>query len=150
MAAEAGNPYFRVGYNSLGAFATINHLHFQVPSAKQLEITSLPISNTPIGFAGLVAGAYSMAIEEFVYVYTQYDIEMAQIKRETIVFTRNHKIRMGVVAAVASLALLVFGGVGAVLGKTPVRRSCVRVLIGGWMAMAITFGLTKLIGSSGI
>lgn len=29
MAEEAGNPYFRVGYNSLGAFATINHLHFQ-------------------------------------------------------------------------------------------------------------------------
>ncbi|CAA7400372.1 unnamed protein product [Spirodela intermedia] len=32
MAAEAGSPYFRVGYNSLGAFATINHLHFQVSS----------------------------------------------------------------------------------------------------------------------
>lgn len=30
MAAEAGNTYFRLGYNSLGAFATINHLHFQV------------------------------------------------------------------------------------------------------------------------
>ncbi|KAJ4766375.1 GDP-L-galactose phosphorylase 1 [Rhynchospora pubera] len=29
MAAEASNPYFRLGYNSLGAFATINHLHFQ-------------------------------------------------------------------------------------------------------------------------
>ncbi|CAG7892511.1 unnamed protein product [Brassica rapa] len=29
MAVEAANPYFRVGYNSLGAFATINHLHFQ-------------------------------------------------------------------------------------------------------------------------
>ncbi|MCL7031017.1 hypothetical protein MKW94_016474 [Papaver nudicaule] len=29
MASEAGNPYFRLGYNSLGAFATINHLHFQ-------------------------------------------------------------------------------------------------------------------------
>ncbi|XP_058107899.1 GDP-L-galactose phosphorylase 2-like isoform X1 [Magnolia sinica] len=29
MAAEAGNPFFRLGYNSLGAFATINHLHFQ-------------------------------------------------------------------------------------------------------------------------
>ncbi|CAN6445646.1 unnamed protein product [Victoria cruziana] len=29
MAAEAANPFFRVGYNSLGAFATINHLHFQ-------------------------------------------------------------------------------------------------------------------------
>ncbi|KAG0598711.1 hypothetical protein M758_12G095300 [Ceratodon purpureus] len=29
FAAEANNPYFRLGYNSLGAFATINHLHFQ-------------------------------------------------------------------------------------------------------------------------
>lgn len=29
FAAEAQNPSFRVGYNSLGAFATINHLHFQ-------------------------------------------------------------------------------------------------------------------------
>ncbi|CAJ1964069.1 unnamed protein product [Sphenostylis stenocarpa] len=29
MAVEARNPYFRLGYNSLGAFATINHLHFQ-------------------------------------------------------------------------------------------------------------------------
>ncbi|KAJ0976861.1 hypothetical protein J5N97_012335 [Dioscorea zingiberensis] len=29
MAVEAGSPYFRLGYNSLGAFATINHLHFQ-------------------------------------------------------------------------------------------------------------------------
>jgi VIT1/CCC1 family predicted Fe2+/Mn2+ transporter len=27
-----------------------------------------------------------------------------------------------------------------------VKRSCVRVVIGGWMAMAITFGLTKLVG----
>ncbi|KAI5061064.1 hypothetical protein GOP47_0023569 [Adiantum capillus-veneris] len=29
MAVEAKNPFFRLGYNSLGAFATINHLHFQ-------------------------------------------------------------------------------------------------------------------------
>ncbi|KAJ3671623.1 hypothetical protein LUZ60_007702 [Juncus effusus] len=29
MASEANSPYFRLGYNSLGAFATINHLHFQ-------------------------------------------------------------------------------------------------------------------------
>ncbi|KAL2343727.1 hypothetical protein Fmac_005012 [Flemingia macrophylla] len=142
------------------------------------------------GFAGLVAGACSMAIGEFVSVYTQYDIEKAQLKRErresnnnrgvneeaqkeklpnpfqaalasalafsvgavvpllAAVFIRSHKIRMVVVAVAASLALLVFGVVGAVLGKTPVTRSCLRVLIGGWMAMSITFGLTKLIGSA--
>jgi GDP-L-galactose phosphorylase len=29
FAREANNPYFRVGYNSLGAYATVNHLHFQ-------------------------------------------------------------------------------------------------------------------------
>ncbi|CAN6560607.1 unnamed protein product [Malus baccata var. baccata] len=43
MAAEAGNPYFRLGYNSLGAFATINHLHFQ---AYYLAVT-FPIEKAP-------------------------------------------------------------------------------------------------------
>lgn len=43
MASEAGNPYFRVGYNSLGAFATINHLHFQ---AYYLAVT-FPIEKAP-------------------------------------------------------------------------------------------------------
>ncbi|KAF3454425.1 hypothetical protein FNV43_RR04872 [Rhamnella rubrinervis] len=152
------------------------------------------------GFAGLVAGACSMAIGEFVSVYTQCDIERAQMKREmknssaggreiggsstshedeiddeklpnpaqaavasalafsvgalvplvAAAFIKQHKLRLGVIGAVASLALLVFGGVGAVLGRTSVRRSCARVLLGGWLAMAITFGLTKLIGSSGL
>ena len=27
---ESNNPYFRLCYNSLGAFGTVNHLHFQV------------------------------------------------------------------------------------------------------------------------
>ncbi|KAE9446937.1 hypothetical protein C3L33_21177, partial [Rhododendron williamsianum] len=65
-------------------------------------------------------------------------------------FIRNHKVRLGVVVAAASMALVAFGGVGAVLGKTSVVRSGTRVVVGGWMAMAITFGLTKLIGSNGL
>ncbi|XP_059654729.1 vacuolar iron transporter homolog 4-like [Cornus florida] len=146
------------------------------------------------GFAGLVAGACSMAIGEFVSVYSQLDIEVAQMKREkrrgmgdnevvvvqetqkeklpnpvqaalasalafslgaivpllAAAFIHDHKVRMGVVVAAVSLALVVFGGVGAVLGRTPVVKSCARVLIGGCMAMAITFGLTKLIGIGGL
>ncbi|XVF67148.1 hypothetical protein PTKIN_Ptkin10aG0097400 [Pterospermum kingtungense] len=145
------------------------------------------------GFAGLVAGACSMAIGEFVSVYTQRDVEIAQKKREkakrssevheneevaekeqlpnpgqaaiasalafsvgavlpllAAAFIRDHKARMAVVAAVASMALMVFGVVGALLGGTPVVKSSIRVLVGGWMAMAITFGLTKLIGSDGM
>ncbi|KAL1217973.1 putative vacuolar iron transporter.1 [Cardamine amara subsp. amara] len=145
-----------------------------------------------VGFAGLVAGACSMAIGEFVSVCTQRDIETAQMKRAienkislsavdeqeeeekkerlpnpgqaavasalafsvgaampllAAVFIENHKVRMMVVAVVATIALLVFGVTGAVLGKTSVVKSTVRVVIGGWIAMAVTFGLTKFIGS---
>ncbi|GMJ03440.1 hypothetical protein like AT3G43660 [Hibiscus trionum] len=136
------------------------------------------------GFAGLVAGACSMAIGEFVSVCTQRDVEIAQMKREkrggssgsgnddklpnpvqaalasalafavgavlpllAAAFIRQHKVRIAVVVAVASVALVVFGVVGALLGGTPVAKSSARVLVGGWMAMGATFGLTKLIGS---
>ncbi|KAH6818025.1 Vacuolar iron transporter family protein [Perilla frutescens var. frutescens] len=141
------------------------------------------------GFAGLFAGACSMAIGEFVSVYSQLDIEMAQMKRENGVmagngeseekeklpnplqaamasalafslgaivpllaaaFITNHKIRLGVVVVATTVGLVAFGGVGAVLGRTKVVKSCGRVVVGGWMAMAITFGLTKLLGSSGL
>ncbi|KAM0992130.1 hypothetical protein ACFX13_010594 [Malus domestica] len=141
------------------------------------------------GFAGLVAGACSMAIGEFVSVYTQYDIEISQMKREMktngrtenveeakkkmlpnpaqaalasaiafsigavvpllgAAFISEHKVRLAVVAALVSVALVVFGGVAARLGGSSVVKSCARVLVGGWMAMTITFALTKLIGSS--
>ncbi|KAB2030735.1 hypothetical protein ERO13_D05G244200v2 [Gossypium hirsutum] len=151
------------------------------------------------GFAGLVAGACSMAIGEFVSVYSQLDIEVAQLKRDKLrdentettdeeeeekgskgekeslpnplqasaasalsfsvgamvpllaaSFIKEYKVRLGVVVGAVSLALAVFGWLGAVLGRAPRVRSAVRVLVGGWLAMAITFGLTKLIGSSGL
>ncbi|KAE8686816.1 Vacuolar iron transporter-like protein 2.1 [Hibiscus syriacus] len=136
------------------------------------------------GFAGLVAGACSMAIGEFVSVCTQRDVEIAQMKREkrkgssesgndeklpnpvqaamasalafaigavlpllAAAFITQHKVRIVVVVAVASAALMVFGVVGALVGGTPVAKSSARVLVGGWMAMGATFELTKLIGS---
>ncbi|KAG6626018.1 vacuolar iron transporter homolog 4-like [Carya illinoinensis] len=146
------------------------------------------------GFAGLVAGACSMAIGEFVSVYSQLDIEVAQMKRDkkqhrgdiggqrseeeeseslpnpvqaaaasalafsvgalvpllAASFIKEYKVRVGMVVGAVSLALLVFGWLGALLGKVPAFKSVVRVLVGGLLAMAITFGLTKLIGSSGL
>ncbi|KAL2497120.1 Vacuolar iron transporter4 [Abeliophyllum distichum] len=148
------------------------------------------------GFAGLVAGACSMAIGEFVSVYSQLDIEVAQMEREkrrdvavettkeegqegendeslpspvqaaaasalafslgamvpllAASFIKEYKVRIGVVVAAVTLALVVFGWLGAVLGRAPVVRSSARVLIGGWLAMAVTFGLTKLIGTRGL
>ncbi|KAJ6803377.1 vacuolar iron transporter-like protein 5 [Iris pallida] len=141
------------------------------------------------GLAGLVAGACSMAIGEFVSVYSQYDIEVAQMEREgkaagagaaggeeeklpsplqaavasglafsvgamvpllAAGFISSYKVRVGVIAAAVSITLAVFGSVGAVLGNTPVGRSCGRVVVGGWMAMAVTFGMMKLFGSRGL
>ncbi|XP_071691595.1 vacuolar iron transporter homolog 4-like [Rutidosis leptorrhynchoides] len=135
------------------------------------------------GFAGLVAGACSMAIGEYVSVSSQLDIEVSHLKRiETInkesenerlpnpmtaaaasavafilgalvpllaaSFIVDHKVRLGVVVAAVTVALVVFGWIGAFLGRTPIAKSCFRVLVGGWMAMTITFGLTKLVGST--
>ncbi|KAI3525585.1 hypothetical protein L1887_04476 [Cichorium endivia] len=140
------------------------------------------------GFAGLVAGACSMAIGEFVSVYSQRDVEVAQMKRVkgilgndeesekealpnpfqaavasalafmlgaimpllSAAFIVDHQVRLGVVVATVSLALVGFGWTGAILGSTPVAKSCFRILVGGWMAMAITFGLTRWIGSTGL
>ncbi|KAL4588502.1 hypothetical protein LXL04_001393 [Taraxacum kok-saghyz] len=136
------------------------------------------------GFAGLVAGACSMAIGEFVSVCSQRDVEVAQMKREKRIprneedtlpnpvqaaaasaiafmlgaiipllaaaFIVDHKVRLGVVVATVTMALVAFGWIGAFLGKSPVVKSCFRILVGGWVAMAITFGLTKWIGSTGL
>ncbi|KAL8155975.1 hypothetical protein AgCh_001144 [Apium graveolens] len=115
------------------------------------------------GFAGLVVGACrcSMAIGEFVSVYSQLDAEgslasaleflvRAIVPLLAIIFIREHKTRLIVVISAVTFALVVFGGVGAVLGKTPAVKSCARLLIGGWIAIAITFRLTKLIASHGL
>ncbi|KAA8530656.1 hypothetical protein F0562_005410 [Nyssa sinensis] len=60
MAKEAADPFFRLGYNSLGAFATINHLHFQayylsvpfpvekVPTQRILTVKGLPDSGVTV------------------------------------------------------------------------------------------------------
>nr|GMD92854.1 vacuolar iron transporter homolog 4-like [Ipomoea batatas] len=136
------------------------------------------------GIAGLVAGACSMAIGEFVSVYSQHDMAVAEMERKEsrrgpgeavmkaemeslpnpfqaagasamafavgaavpllpAAFIRAYRWRVAVVAAVSSAALLGFGGLGAYLGRAPYMKSCFRVLIGGWVAMAITFAVSK-------
>ncbi|KAL7582374.1 hypothetical protein Lser_V15G46066 [Lactuca serriola] len=143
------------------------------------------------GMAGLVAGACSMAIGEFVSVYSQYDIEMSQIKREitnglstydlledkknelpsptkaavasasafavgaavpllAAAFINSYHVRLVVVVLAVSMALVGFGGLSAVLGRGPIVKSTLRVLFGGWVAMGVTFGLTKAVGSTGL
>ncbi|KAM7255504.1 hypothetical protein ACFE04_008402 [Oxalis oulophora] len=56
-------------------------------------------------------------------------------------FITQNVIRIVVIAVVASITLAFFGGFGAYLGGSPVKVSGMRVLLGGWIAMAITYGL---------
>lgn len=49
-------------------------------------------------------------------------------------------------AAAAGLAL--FGGLGAALGGASVARGAARVLVGGVLAMAATFGIGRLYSAS--
>lgn len=58
-------------------------------------------------------------------------------------FLSENKARIVVLPLVTSIALVLFGGTGAYLGGSPLRTSAVRLLIGGWIAMAITYGLLK-------
>uniref|UniRef100_A0A0E0CP28 Vacuolar iron transporter n=1 Tax=Oryza meridionalis TaxID=40149 RepID=A0A0E0CP28_9ORYZ len=139
------------------------------------------------GLAGLVAGACSMAIGEFVSVYAQCDIQAAQIERArggkdadggeeeelpspTMAavasalsfaagaalpllaggFVRPWAARVAAVCAASSLGLAGFGVASAYLGGASVARSGVRMLVGGWLAMAVTYGVLKLFGMHGV
>ncbi|EFJ50199.1 hypothetical protein VOLCADRAFT_58668 [Volvox carteri f. nagariensis] len=56
FAGELGNSHFRVGYNSLGAYATINHLHFQSYFlAKTMPCEAA--ATVPLPGVGVLAGA---------------------------------------------------------------------------------------------
>ncbi|WOL02256.1 hypothetical protein Cni_G10975 [Canna indica] len=62
MAREAKTPYFRVGYNSLGAFATINHLHFQAFYLME----TFPVEKTPTqSIATLTSGVKVFQLTDY-------------------------------------------------------------------------------------
>nr|CAB3489189.1 unnamed protein product [Digitaria exilis] len=56
----------------------------------------------------------------------------------------GYRARVVVVVATASVALAVFGSLGAVLGRAPGGRAGLRAVVGGLVAMGITYGLMKV------
>ena len=61
-------------------------------------------------------------------------------------FVTNPKIRSIAVSVASTLALMVFGAVGAWLGGAHRVKAAFRVLLGGWIAFALTYGVGKLFG----
>ncbi|KAK1668972.1 hypothetical protein QYE76_057131 [Lolium multiflorum] len=69
VAREASTPFFRVGYNSLGAFATINHLHFQTYYLKvQYPVEKAPTEElTVLGNGVTVSQLVQYPVSGFVF-----------------------------------------------------------------------------------
>ncbi|MCO5582212.1 hypothetical protein L7F22_036104 [Adiantum nelumboides] len=63
-------------------------------------------------------------------------------------FIKKESSRVGVMMGVCSVALLGMGGIGAKLSTGSVFRGSIRVLLGGWSAMLVTYGLLRLFGAS--
>ncbi|KAF5842572.1 Ccc1 family [Dunaliella salina] len=61
-------------------------------------------------------------------------------------FIADYKTRLYVTSAAATGGLALFGLIGAALGGADVTVGASRVVIGGWLAMAATFGIGNLFG----
>ncbi|XP_050238366.1 vacuolar iron transporter homolog 2-like [Mercurialis annua] len=60
------------------------------------------------------------------------------------IVVKEIETRIMVIMVVASAALALCGGVGAYLGGSPIRTSAARLVVGGWVSMAVTYGLLKM------
>lgn len=99
-----------------------------------------------IGFSGLVGGANPpRAAAASALAFTIG----AMVPLLAAAFVTSYEVRIKVVIAAVSVTLAGFGWAGAALGNAPPIMPSARVLLGGWVAMALTFGLTKMVGSSG-
>ncbi len=126
------------------------------------------------GLAAVVGGAVSMALGEYVSVSSQRDTERVHgVCEEDTVNPWSAAIasflsffagailpmlaatltpaeaRVPLIFAVTLLALALTGATSAKLAGTPVGRAVVRLLIGGSLALAITFGVGWLFGQTG-
>lgn len=128
------------------------------------------------GTAGLIAGALSMAVGEYVSVSSQRDTEETVLKKRrrdltnplqaalasAISFTAGAIIPLaavllapstwGIVATFSAslVALLVTGSVSGYLSGASMVHATLRIVIGGALAMAITLGIGLMIGQSNI
>ncbi|GLJ22918.1 hypothetical protein SUGI_0432310 [Cryptomeria japonica] len=63
-------------------------------------------------------------------------------------FISDYTVRVGVLAGVSSFLLMIFGAIGAYFGRSCIVKGSVRVLIGGWLAMLVTYGLLRLFNAT--
>ncbi|WZW98110.1 VIT1/CCC1 transporter family protein [Propioniciclava soli] len=138
--------------------------------------TTDSVSILVAGIAGLVAGALSMAVGEYVSVSAQRDSERALLAREgrpaqqlisawaaagasMAAFTAGALVpllamvltppafRVAATVAAVVVALSLTGYLSARAGRAPAGVAVARVITGGLLAMAITYGIGALVGT---
>ena len=127
------------------------------------------------GLAALTGGALSMALGEYVSVSSQRDSQRAtgapedeHVSPWSAAFASGISfliggvlpmlamvllpaaVRIPITVAVVLVALAATGAAGAALGGAPVGRATIRVMIGGALALLVTFAIGSLLGTSGI
>ncbi len=125
------------------------------------------------GLAALIGGAVSMALGEYVSVSSQRDGERAaQVESGSnpwaaalasagsfliggvlpliAVLVVQGAPRVPVTVVVVLIALALTGAAGARLGGAPALRPTIRTLIGGSLALAATWSIGLLVGTTGI
>ncbi|KAJ3337025.1 hypothetical protein HDU93_001744 [Gonapodya sp. JEL0774] len=61
-------------------------------------------------------------------------------------FIENISAMIGVLVAISMIGLMAFGAIGARLGGAPMWKASIRVLLGGCVALGVTFGIGKAFG----
>ncbi len=126
------------------------------------------------GIAGVVSGALSMGVGEYVSVSSQRDVEKDDLKLTKsaltnpwhaaiasalsftagafipliAVFLAPEKILVLVTFAASLCALILTGSLSGYISRTNILRATLRVTVGGALAMAITLGIGTLIGTT--
>lgn len=121
------------------------------------------------GVVGLLAGAMSMAVGEYVSVSAQRDAERSALNlaeedqtspvaaglASLVAFVVGALIPLAgvlispnawVTVAAVIVALAITGAASARLGHAPIGRAVARNIVGGSVAMAVTYGLGNLVG----
>ncbi|XP_044977883.1 GDP-L-galactose phosphorylase 1-like isoform X1 [Hordeum vulgare subsp. vulgare] len=92
VAKEARNPFFRVGYNSLGAFATINHLHFQAYYLKvQYPVEKAPTEElTVVGNGVSISQLVQYPVSGFVFEGGASLEDLSQVVSNACIFLQEN------------------------------------------------------------
>ncbi|XP_057837538.2 vacuolar iron transporter homolog 1-like isoform X1 [Cryptomeria japonica] len=102
-----------------------------IPSASPLVISREEKEGLPSPIQAACASALAFSVGAFFPLISA-------------AFVKDYVNRVGVLSGVSSLTLLMFGATGAYFGRSSIVKGSVRVLIGGWLAMLVTYGLLRL------